>query len=61
MPKDPQALRASIEAFVAAFKGDKIDYVAGTESCRFIIGGAVAERPGVGFIPLRKRGQAAVQ
>jgi adenine phosphoribosyltransferase len=35
----------------------KIDTVAGLEARGFIIGGAVAERLGVGFLPVRKAGK----
>ena len=38
-----------------------IDVVVGVESRGFILGGAVADRLGAGFAPVRKKGQAAVE
>jgi len=42
---------------VAALKDLKIDKVAGLEARGFIMGGAVAQSLGVGFVPIRKQGK----
>ena len=36
------------------FKDEKVDYIAGIESRGFIYGAALANKLGVGFIPIRK-------
>jgi adenine phosphoribosyltransferase len=50
-------LRLAIAETVAALKDLKIDKVAGLEARGFIMGGAVAQSLGVGFIPIRKKGK----
>ena len=55
--KDPKGLRTCIEALAESFKGERIDYVAGIEARGFIIGGALAEKLGAGFVPIRKKGK----
>ena len=52
-----QALSAAIDYFCGDFTGADIDYVAAVEARGFIFGPAVAERLGVGFIPVRKKGK----
>jgi len=52
-----EGLHEAIEQTIDALKGLKIDKVAGLEARGFIMGGAVAQRLGVGFIPLRKKGK----
>lgn len=54
---DASALRASIHALVAPFKGDRIDVVAGMEARGFIFGSLAAWVLGTGFVPLRKPGK----
>jgi adenine phosphoribosyltransferase len=49
--------RAAIHCMAAAFTHERIDAVAGIEARGFILGGAVAERLGTGFIPIRKKGK----
>lgn len=53
---DPRGFRATIEGLVAPFAG-KVDAVAGIEARGFIFGGAAAEKLGVGFVPVRKKGK----
>ena len=48
--------KAAIDALAAPFIG-KVDVVAGIEARGFIFGGAVAEKLGCGFIPMRKKGK----
>ncbi len=55
--KDPAGWRAVISTLTERYAGKKIDIVAGIESRGFIIGGALAERIGAGFVPIRKAGK----
>jgi adenine phosphoribosyltransferase len=50
-------LRAAIAQMAAPFANAGLDAVAGIEARGFILGGAVAERLGTGFIPIRKKGK----
>ncbi len=54
---DAKGLKAAIEGMAAPYHGEKIDAVAGIEARGFILGGAVADRLGCGFIPIRKKGK----
>ena len=54
---DAQGFKAAIEGLAAPYLGNKIDAVAGIEARGFIVGGAVADRLGCGFIPIRKKGK----
>ncbi|MCO4824376.1 MAG: adenine phosphoribosyltransferase [Amylibacter sp.] len=49
--------KLAVAQMVDLFKDHKIDAIAGLEARGFIIGGAVAERLNVGFIPVRKAGK----
>jgi len=55
--KDKEGLQKVIEVFYNRYKYKKIDVVAGIESRGFIIGGALAEKLGCGFVPIRKKGK----
>jgi adenine phosphoribosyltransferase len=55
--RDKDGFRSTIEALAKPFEGDKIDVVVGVESRGFILGGAVADRLGTGFAPVRKKGK----
>ncbi|MBI2650898.1 adenine phosphoribosyltransferase [Candidatus Woesearchaeota archaeon] len=55
--KDAKAFNYVINEFYERYKNDKIDSVAGIESRGFIIGGALAHKLNVGFIPIRKAGK----
>jgi adenine phosphoribosyltransferase len=55
--RDPQGLRVTIDALSIPFEGRGIDLVVGIESRGFILGSAVADRIGAGFIPVRKVGK----
>jgi adenine phosphoribosyltransferase len=55
--RDPEGFRAAIESLSAPFVGAGIDIVVGIESRGFILGGAVADRLGAGFCPIRKPGK----
>ena len=54
---DAQGFKAAIEGLAAPYMGNQIDAVAGIEARGFIVGGAVADRLGCGFIPIRKKGK----
>ena len=55
--RDPEGFREVIAALAAPFKDQAIDLVVGIESRGFILGGAVAEALGAGFVPVRKPGK----
>jgi adenine phosphoribosyltransferase len=50
----PDGFRSAIDLLVEPFTGEPIDLVVGIESRGFIFGGAVADRLGAGFVPVRK-------
>ncbi len=51
------ARRAAVDELLSAADGQAVTMVAGIESRGFILGVPVAERLGVGFIPIRKAGK----
>ncbi len=55
--RDRTGFRQTIDALAQPFTGKSIDMVVGVESRGFIIGGAVADRLGAGFAPVRKKGK----
>ena len=55
--KEKDGFRATIEALAKPFDDQRIDVVVGVESRGFILGGAVADRLGAGFAPVRKKGK----
>ena len=55
--RHPVGLKTAIERLSAPFLGAEIAVVVGIESRGFILGAAVAERLGAGFIPVRKAGK----
>ena len=54
---DPDGFRDVIAAMASPFLNQSIDLVVGIESRGFILGGAVAEALGAGFVPVRKPGK----
>ena len=54
---DPQGFRDTVDALAAPYMGEDIDQVVGIESRGFILGAAVANALGCGFIPIRKPGK----
>jgi len=54
---DVHAFRATIEVMVERLDGDAVDTVVGIESRGFMFGAALADKLGVGFIPVRKPGK----
>ena len=59
--KDGDGFRQAVDAVVEPFRTTPIDLVVGIESRGFILGAAVADRLGVGFIPVRKPGKLPSQ
>ena len=55
--RDRLGFRDTIAALTKPFEGRRIDVVVGIESRGFILGGAVADRLGAGFAPVRKKGK----
>ena len=55
--RDPAGFRGAVESLVKPFAKEPIDIVVGVESRGFILGGAVADRLGTGFAPVRKLGK----
>lgn len=53
---DPALLARVVDAMSAPFAG-RVDNVAGVESRGFLFGLAIAQRLGVGFVPVRKLGK----
>lgn len=54
---DAEGLKACIEQMATPFLDKGVEAVAGIEARGFILGGAVAERLGAGFVPIRKKGK----
>lgn len=54
---NPDALQAAVEALSTPFVGSRVNLVAGIEARGFIFGPLVAQRLGVGFVPIRKPGK----
>ncbi len=54
---DPQGFRDTVDALAAPYMGEDIDQVVGIESRGFILGAAVANALGCGFVPIRKPGK----
>jgi len=55
--RDPVGLKTTIDRLSSPYMGRGIHVVVGIESRGFILGAAVAERLGAGFIPMRKPGK----
>jgi adenine phosphoribosyltransferase len=55
--RDPIGFRATIDMLATPYVDEGIDTVIGIESRGFILGGAVAQRIGAGFVPIRKPGK----
>ena len=51
------AFSAAVDMLVDHHKGTPFNRVAGIEARGFILGGAVAHRLGLGFVPVRKKGK----
>jgi adenine phosphoribosyltransferase len=54
---DGKMLRLAIDRFVADCEGMGIEKIAGIDARGFLFGSTVADRLGLGFVPVRKRGK----
>jgi adenine phosphoribosyltransferase len=55
--RDPEGFKLAIDALVQPYSDKGISQVVAIESRGFILGAAVADRLGVGFVPVRKPGK----
>jgi adenine phosphoribosyltransferase len=55
--RDPEGFRMAIDAMAEPYGNAGISLVVGIESRGFILGAAVADRIGAGFVPVRKVGK----
>jgi adenine phosphoribosyltransferase len=55
--RDPVGFKTTVDFLSTPYEGQGIDAVVGIESRGFILGAAVAQRLGAGFIPIRKPGK----
>lgn len=55
--RDKQGFQHVIEVLAKPYEHDAVDLIVGIESRGFIVGGAVADRLGAGFVPVRKPGK----
>jgi adenine phosphoribosyltransferase len=55
--RDPEGFRLAIDTMAEPYGGQGISLVVGIESRGFILGSAVADRIGAGFVPVRKVGK----
>jgi adenine phosphoribosyltransferase len=55
--RDPEGFRLTIDAMSDPYRDVGISLVVGVESRGFILGAAVADRLGAGFVPVRKVGK----
>lgn len=55
--QNPELYRASIELMAEPYRDRENLYIAGVEARGFIFGGAIADRLGAGFVPVRKAGK----
>lgn len=54
---DSQGFKAAVAQLAEPYRTMPVDAVAGIEARGFILGGAVADRLGCGFVPIRKKGK----
>jgi adenine phosphoribosyltransferase len=55
--RDAAGFRQAVDCVAAPYADSRLDIVVGIESRGFIFGAAVADRLGVGFVPVRKPGK----
>ena len=55
--KDGALLAAAIDHFVQGCEGQDIQKIAGIDARGFLFGATVADRLGIGFVPVRKKGK----
>lgn len=54
---DGKLLRLAVDHFVDACQGQNIEKIAGIDARGFLFAAAVADRLGLGFVPIRKKGK----
>jgi len=54
---DPTGFRQAVDALANPFTGDRLTTVAAMDARGFILGGAVAYKLGLPFVPIRKKGK----
>ena len=55
--QDAALFQEVIDAMAEPFREDGVTHVVGIEARGFILGGAIAEKLGAGFVPVRKPGK----
>ncbi|MDH4223944.1 MAG: adenine phosphoribosyltransferase [candidate division Zixibacteria bacterium] len=55
--KNGKAFKKAVDLLYKRYKNRKIDLIAAIESRGFILGGALANKMGIGFVPVRKFGK----
>jgi adenine phosphoribosyltransferase len=55
--RDPEGFKLAIDTMAEPYHGQAISLVVGIESRGFILGSAIADRIGAGFVPVRKVGK----
>jgi len=55
--RDPEGFKLAIDAMSEPYRNQGISLIVGIESRGFILGAAVADRIGAGFVPVRKMGK----
>ena len=55
--RDADGLRAAVDCLVEPYRDTPLDQIVGIESRGFILGAAIADRLGTGFVPVRKPGK----
>jgi len=54
---DAAAFKVAVDEMIAPFVGRQIEYVAAVDARGFIFGAAIAQKLGVGLVPVRKKGK----
>lgn len=54
---DAELFRGAIDLLISSAGGEKVDKIVGIDARGFILAAAVADRMGLGFVPIRKKGK----
>lgn len=57
MLNNPQAYKTLMDHIEARYESYDLDYIAGIDARGFIFGATLADRLGIGFVPIRKKGK----